>query len=85
MEAEKPQSRAKPAWLKWFIRIVLAYIALLALILSITIITVTGTFTLIVLEGFTGNAGLREFSERFFIPTSEFLWHLFIWLVPGLS
>ncbi|MFS0786734.1 hypothetical protein ABC345_10185 [Shouchella sp. 1P09AA] len=84
MEAENRGKNQKPMWLKWLLRILFAYIGLLVLVLASAIVTMTGTFTLIVLELFVDHDGLRSINENYFVPASEFLWGLFTRLVPGL-
>lgn len=73
-----------PTWLKWLVRIVLAYIILLAVILAITIIVILITFTLIVIDGLKDSTALGVYAEQYLVPISEFLWKLFTWLIPGL-
>ncbi|AIC94541.1 MULTISPECIES: hypothetical protein [Shouchella] len=84
MEAENKGRQQRPTWLKWLLRIVFAYIGLLVLVLASAILTMTGTFTLIVLELFMDNDSLRTINEQYLVPSSEFLWDLFTRLVPGL-
>lgn len=84
MEAEKKLRKPRPLWLKWIIRVLLAYIGLLVLVLAAAIVTMTGTFTLIVLEVFVESDSLRTFNNQYLVPASEFLWNLFTILVPGL-
>ncbi len=62
----------------------ICYIGLLVLVLASAILTMTGTFTLIVLELFMDNDSLRTMNEQYLVPASEFLWDLFTRLVPGL-
>lgn len=78
------ERKARPAWLKWILRIVLSYVALLAIILSITIIVILVTFGLIVIDAFTHSTSLEEFSTKYLVPVSEFMWRAFTWLIPGL-
>ncbi|TWI58940.1 hypothetical protein [Halalkalibacter nanhaiisediminis] len=83
MESQTEQKK-RPAWLKWTLRVVLGYAALLAVILAITIIVILITFALIVIDGFTDSTSLGMFSETYLVPISEFMWSLFTWLIPGL-
>ncbi|WP_100372774.1 hypothetical protein [Bacillus sp. FJAT-45037] len=83
MEA-KQDSASSPSWVKWLIRVVLGYVALLALILAVTILVILITFTLIVIDGVTESTHLGQFSEHYLVPVSEFMWKLFTWLIPGL-
>ncbi|NEU31216.1 hypothetical protein GN156_10530 [bacterium LRH843] len=83
MESQVEQ-KDRPTWLKWIVRIVLGYVALLAIILAITIIVILVTFTLIVIDGFSNSTSLGSFSEQYLVPISEFMWSLFTWLIPGL-
>ncbi|WP_066151384.1 hypothetical protein [Halalkalibacter krulwichiae] len=76
--------KKRPEWLKWTIRILLGYLALLAIILAITIITILVTFTLIIIDSFSDTTSLGMFSEQYLVPISEFMWKLFTWLIPGL-
>ncbi|TSB46978.1 hypothetical protein [Alkalicoccobacillus porphyridii] len=76
--------RKKPVWLKWLIRLLLAYLLILAIILSATIIILLGTFVLVIVDTFTDVAGLQEFTETNLVPITNWLWNLFIWLIPGL-
>lgn len=78
------QEKRRPKWLKWIVRILLGYTALLAMILAITIIVILITFMFIVIDGFSETARLGSISEQYLVPISEFMWKLFIWLVPGL-
>ncbi len=81
---EKHAKRPKPIWLKWFIRIVLGYVLLLATILSITIIVLLGTFILVIIDTFSSTSNLSEFTESNLVPLTNALWNLFTWLIPGL-
>ncbi|MDV2683543.1 hypothetical protein RYX56_04040 [Alkalihalophilus lindianensis] len=78
------QTKTRPSWVKWVLRIALGYVALLALVLAITIIVILITFTLIVIDGVTESNRLGQFSEQYLVPISESMWRLFTWLVPGL-
>lgn len=84
MESENNMKKRKPLWLKWIIGLIFAYVGLLVLVLAAAIVTMTGTFTLIVLELFIENQSLRDFNEQYLVPASEFSWNLFTRLVPGL-
>ncbi|MFC0559962.1 hypothetical protein [Halalkalibacter alkalisediminis] len=78
------QEKRRPEWLKWTLRVLLGYVALLAIILAITIIAILITFTFIVIDSFSETTRLGVLSEQYLVPTSEFMWKLFTWLVPGL-
>ena len=73
-----------PLWLKWMIRGVIAYLSLLALILASTIIVILITFSLIVVDFIRGNDSMRNFTEQYLVPISEFMWKMFTFLIPGL-
>ncbi|MFD2511965.1 hypothetical protein ACFSUR_27665, partial [Halalkalibacter alkalisediminis] len=62
--------------------VLLGYVALLAIILAITIIANLITFTFIVIDSFSETTRLGVLSEQYLVPTSEFMWKLFTWLVP---
>ncbi|WP_227936265.1 hypothetical protein [Alkalihalobacillus deserti] len=78
------QERGRPEWLKWTVRILVGYAALLAIILAITIISILITFSFIVIDSFSETTRLGVFSQQYLVPTSELMWKLFTWLVPGL-
>lgn len=78
------QQKKWPTWLKWTLRIFVSYLAVLAVILAVTIISILITFTLIVIDGFTNSTSLGAFSETYLVPISEFLWRLFTLLIPGV-
>ncbi|MFP7284692.1 hypothetical protein SFC15_00520 [Shouchella clausii] len=84
MEAEKKFRKPRPFWLKWLVCLVGAYIGLLVVVLAAAILSMSGTFLLVVLELFVENDRLQEFNYQYFVPMSEFLWNLFTALVPGL-
>ncbi|KGA99077.1 hypothetical protein AJ85_12780 [Alkalihalobacillus alcalophilus ATCC 27647 = CGMCC 1.3604] len=73
-----------PTWLRWVFRVVMAYIALLAVILASTIFVVLVTFTFIIIDFFSGSESLKGYAEENLVPISEFMWNLFTLLVPGL-
>ena len=81
---DKQLKRQKPLWLKWLIRLVLGYVLLLAIILSVTIIILLGTFILVIIDTFSDTSGLSEFTETNLVPLTNALWNLFTWLIPGL-
>ncbi|MDT8859936.1 hypothetical protein N0O92_06800 [Alkalihalobacillus sp. MEB130] len=78
------EGKNRPQWLKWTIRVLIAYALLLALVLAVTIIAILITFTFIVIDSFSDTSSLGAISEQYFVPISEFMWQLFTWLVPGL-
>ncbi|WP_332630226.1 hypothetical protein [Halalkalibacter flavus] len=78
------EEKKRPEWLKWTIRVILAYALVLAVILAITIIAILITFTFIIIDSFSDTSSLGAISEKYFVPVSEFMWRLFTWLVPGL-
>ncbi|GAE34637.1 hypothetical protein [Halalkalibacter akibai] len=78
------EEKKRPEWLKWTIRVILGYAALLALILAVTIIAILITFTFIVIDSFSETTRLGLISEQYLVPVSEFMWKLFTWLIPGL-
>lgn len=84
MKKEGTNRQSLPSWLKWIIRIVLAYFILLAIILTITIISILITFTFIVIDGFSDASSLGLISEEYLVPLSEYMWNLFTLLIPGL-
>ncbi|MBP3950659.1 hypothetical protein [Bacillus suaedae] len=84
MKIEGTNRQSLPSWLKWVIRVVLAYFILLAIILTITIISILITFTFIVIDGFSDASSLGRISEEYLVPLSEFMWNLFTLLIPGL-
>ncbi len=71
-------------YLKLFLRVFLLYVGLLALILGLAIIAIMVTFTFVVIDSFTKTNELGQFAETYFVPVSEFLWDLFMKLIPGL-
>ncbi|KMK76383.1 hypothetical protein [Alkalihalobacillus pseudalcaliphilus] len=73
-----------PNWLKWMFRLIMAYVALLSIILASTIFVVLITFTFIIIDFFSGGEGMKTYAEENLVPISEFMWHLFTLLVPGL-
>ncbi|MDQ0205988.1 hypothetical protein [Alkalicoccobacillus murimartini] len=81
---ENQQNRKKPRWLKWVIRLILAYVLLLAVILSVTIIILLGTFIVVIIDTFSDSSGLSEFIDTNLVPLTNALWNLFTWLIPGL-
>lgn len=68
--------------MKYSIRVVLAYVALLVLILATAILAIFVTFTFVVIDTITHSDTLGVFAETYFVPVSEFLWSLFLKLVP---
>ncbi|KHF40268.1 hypothetical protein [Halalkalibacter okhensis] len=78
------EGKSRPEWLKWTIRILLAYALVLAVILAVTIIAILITFTFIIIDSFSDTSQLGAISEQYFVPISEFMWRLFTFLVPGL-
>ncbi|KYG25531.1 hypothetical protein [Alkalihalobacillus trypoxylicola] len=73
-----------PTWLKWTFRIFLGYLSLLALVLASTIIVILVTFSMIMIDFFSGADSMRDYAENNLVPISEYMWNLFTLLVPGL-
>ena len=82
MEINNQMTQKK--YLKIIFWVLLGYVGLLALILAMAIIAIMVTFTFIVVDGLTDSTTLGIFAQKYFVPVSEFLWDLFITLIPGL-
>jgi hypothetical protein len=52
--------------------------------LALAIISIFITFTFVIIDTISDSTHLGDFAEAYFVPVSEYLWDMFLWLVPGL-
>ncbi len=71
-------------FVKYPLFLVGGYIALLVVILALSIFSIFITFTFVIIDTLTDSESLGAFAETYFVPKSEFLWSLFLKLIPGL-
>ncbi|WP_245805814.1 hypothetical protein [Bacillus alkalicellulosilyticus] len=57
---------------------------MLVVILALSIFSIFITFTFVIIDTLTDSESLGAFAETYFVPKSEFLWSLFLKLIPGL-
>ncbi|WP_138090445.1 hypothetical protein [Halalkalibacterium halodurans] len=76
--------RTKSPLLKWVLRLLFAYVCVIVATLALAIISIFITFTFVIIDTISDSTHLGDFAEAYFVPVSEFLWDMFLWLVPGL-